>query len=245
MGDRSPLYLIVAVCPPSQRAAIASLVDHYGLALEPASTAVAGGLQLGGAYTDQETSLEADDLATAVAAAAPAAAFACWQEPNSQRSGWLVCYTPRLGRYDTACDADGTAVATGEQVVAFLAGLPADATAADAIAAVDACMGGPWARALGRGDPLAWLAARPPATTPPPLPTPAQGELVWAVTFADGHVEHTTAARAIGAETTAVARYPGHAIVVGVRALASPALVRALVRRELAHGTPPPDKEDP
>jgi hypothetical protein len=127
MSDRSYMTVIVHDCPTKKRK-VAELLAEYGLAPNtwdddtktflPVPEEIEAGVQ----YTVEETSLgSATELAGRLIALAPHCSFQARQEPHYTCLGDLVCYTPKLGRFDGEIDHDGTVVKGHQETASLVA----------------------------------------------------------------------------------------------------------------------------
>lgn len=140
MSDRSYAQVIVYDCPEDQRAeAHAAIYEAFGSeginehpsvdTMPESENVMAHGrfvpaeeLVLGDRYGDDECSLDMNEtIADALIEAAPGATFAAWVDPKYEYAGALTAYTPALGRFDAACDADGNTTITGATVRRLMA----------------------------------------------------------------------------------------------------------------------------
>ena len=126
MGDRSYMTVIVDDCPTKKRK-VAELLAEYELTPsmwdDDARTflPVPEEVEVGEQYTVEEISLgSATELAGRLIELAPRCSFWARQEPHYTGSGDLVCYTPKLGRFDGAIDNDGTVVKGHHEVAGLV-----------------------------------------------------------------------------------------------------------------------------
>lgn len=141
MSDHSNAQVVIYDCPPEQRAAIVEILagpDYWmGLDWEGKPDA-SDELAIGETYGDNEGSLDTNET--------PGATFVTWVDPAYEYSGALTMYAPDLGRFDSACDADGNPTITAYDVrgiLADLGGILAD-PAADLREQLEARLGLAW-----------------------------------------------------------------------------------------------------
>jgi Protein of unknown function (DUF3145) len=82
------------------------------------------------------------EIATALRNAAPDASWVVWEEPGTTGPGRAAAFTPALGEHEGECDGSGEFLISRSGFEALSAQLPAEAL----ITAIDAALGGPWAR---------------------------------------------------------------------------------------------------
>ena len=126
MGDRSYMTVIVDDCPTKKRK-VAELLAEYELTPnmwdDDAKTflPVPEEIEVGEQYTVEEISIgSATELAGRLIELAPRCSFWARQEPHYTCSGDLVCYTPKLGRFDGEVDNDGTVIKGRNEIARLL-----------------------------------------------------------------------------------------------------------------------------
>ena len=137
MSDRTSFQVHVYACPEDQReAALGALTEAMG---EP-DEGEPGELEM---MTCYEISVGTGaDLSAELVKVAPGASFLMWEDPAYQWLGDLYAYTPELGMFTCACDADGTPVMNASQVTRVI-----EATGGNAEQITEAiykAMGDPW-----------------------------------------------------------------------------------------------------
>lgn len=146
MVDRTYLKCHVYDCPDGQRTAARAALEEWG--------------PWGEYEDDPESPVDGwtvamdvpcdtvPGIAAALRAAAPGASWVTWEEPTGTRPGRVAAFTPALGQYDGQCDA------SGETLVGLsdFSALREEHTGKALISAIDAALGGPWARHLARAQ---------------------------------------------------------------------------------------------
>lgn len=117
MSEHTPYQLTVLDCPEAEREAVVGIINEYGLTPEWMGGPSIEELHLGLQYTDDSASFGiAPDLAALLIERAPGATWYGWADPVDVWLGDLTMYTPTLGLFSNACDADGNAVFTADAV---------------------------------------------------------------------------------------------------------------------------------
>jgi hypothetical protein len=141
--DEAYIQLHIYDCPPRQRKAardaIVAVFDRKD---------DGGQLLMDEDYTAEEVScpdMRLEDLAQELAAVAPGASWAMWDEPEDG-TGTLRAYTPKRGHFTASCDRGGTVVLGREQILAAMktAMRNGAATEAEIERAVAEATGQPW-----------------------------------------------------------------------------------------------------
>jgi hypothetical protein len=150
VSDRTFLNCHVYDCPDSEQAAAREALGEWGpwgeYVHDPESP-------LDGLTTLPDVTCDTTpDIAAALRKAAPGASWITWEEPGTAGPGRAIAYTPTLGEHDGECDASGDMLVSRSSFAA----LRAQHAGAALIAAIDAALGGPWAR-----DYAARVAAEP------------------------------------------------------------------------------------
>lgn len=153
--DRTYLKCHVYDCPEDQRDAARAALDEWG--------------PWGEYQDDPESPVDGwtvamdivcdtvPDIAAALREAAPGASWVTWEEPCATGPGRAIAFTPALGEHHGECDRSGEILVGRFDFEALRAQHRGEAL----ITAVDAALGGPWAR-----DYAARVPARPGSEEP-------------------------------------------------------------------------------
>lgn len=141
MVDRTFLKCHIYDCPEDQREAARAALEEWGpwgeYEGDPESP-------VDGWTTATDIPCDTvPDIATALRAAAPDASWVTWEEPSIAGAGRAIAFTPALGMYDGECDRSGQIVIGSSDFEALRAQYADEEVL---ITAIDAALGGPWAR---------------------------------------------------------------------------------------------------
>ena len=141
MTERTSMRVWVYDCPAGQRAAALAALDD--LTTEFVTGLPADQLDLTEPYyTSEARPGTSRDVADALRASAPGAAFLIREYPEAGNPGLLHAYTPALGSFSGECSAAGDVVLNRDAVHQLLA---ADSSGAGALRMMaDIATGQPW-----------------------------------------------------------------------------------------------------
>ncbi|WP_435060340.1 hypothetical protein [Streptomyces sp. bgisy060] len=113
MSSQSPLQITIYESPEHEHPAVRRAIESFDLATDwgmpPSRTRTTGPLRLGESYGNHHAPLGAsDDLAARLRKDAPDTAFLLWQDPYFEEAdGHYVAYVPRVGAFESSCNANG------------------------------------------------------------------------------------------------------------------------------------------
>jgi hypothetical protein len=130
MPSQSPLQITIYASPEHEHPAVRRAIESFGLATDwgmpPSHGRTTGPLRLGESYGNHHAPLGAsDDLAARLRRDAPATAFLLWQDPYFEEAdGHYVAYVPKVGAFESPCNANGCPHIDLSELTASLATTP-------------------------------------------------------------------------------------------------------------------------
>lgn len=146
MSDRTFAQVVIHSCPDGQVQALEAVLAELEYDCDVRS--IDGRLALDVTYSQEEAPLDYHETtAAAIRAAAPGAAWRTWVDPKYEYDGILIMYTPELGVFEYACNAQGDAVFTATDILSVEARRASEAT--EESVETSHAFGVPWMLALG------------------------------------------------------------------------------------------------
>lgn len=137
MGDRTTFQVHIYACPEDQREEAFSALGRY---IGEPDDGDPDGFNMLICYDARVGT--GSELADELVKVAPGVSFVMWEDPACLWLGDLYAYTPGLGMFTCACDANGTPVMTAPEVTKIIKDTGGDAE--QITAAVYKAMGDPW-----------------------------------------------------------------------------------------------------